>query len=210
MNTSHKIIKLNLDSLFADTETSAMNTEFSSFNLNSLLYTNKTPQTGGDFFGFGKKKSSDTKSISQSSAAIQSSLASQSSAADPKATQIAIDNKQRQNNIIEKQTKEMKLLDGSVRITSAQFHCLESTFTGDKSIPVKFIELMRNLINTIRNDSKNPETETVIKTLKIMADYIFIILASMKEIRCDKPPNQGGNKKNDVSFGVGYKPNETQ
>jgi hypothetical protein len=199
MNTSHKIIKLNLDSLFADTETSATNAEFPSSNLNSLLYTNKTPQTGG-LFRFGK-------TTSQSSPAIQTP--SQSSAASPKATPID-NNKRRNDDIMALQAKQMQLLNGSVHITPAQLHCLESTFTGDKSIPVKFIELMRNLINTIRNDSKNPETETVIKTLKIMADYIFIILASMKEIRCDKPPNQGGNKKNDVSFGVGYKPNETQ
>jgi hypothetical protein len=207
MNTSHKIIKLNLDSLFADTETSATNTEFSSFNLNSLLYTNKTPQTGG-LFGFGTKNSSvspaATKTPLQSSPAIQSSTASQ------KATQIAIGNNRRYDDIMAQQTKKMQLLNGSVHITPAQLHCLESTFTSDKSIPVKFIELMRNQINTIKNDNKNPENETVIKTLEIMADYIFIILASMKEIRCDKPPNQGGNKKNDVSFGVGYKSDETQ
>jgi hypothetical protein len=211
MNTSHEIIKLNLDSLFADTETPATNTGFSSFNLNSLLYTNKTPQTGG-FLGFGTRKPSDTKIpvSSDTKTSLQSSPAIPSSVASQKATQSAIDNKQRHNNIIEKQTKEMKLLDGSVHITSAQSTCLESTSTKDKSIPVKFIELMRILINTIRNDSTNPQNETVIKILEIMADYMFIILASLKEIRCNKPSNQGGSRNDDVSFGVGYTSNKTQ
>ena len=205
MNTSHKIIELNLDSLFADTETSATNAEFSSFNLNSLLYTNKTPQTAGGFFGLSKT-TSQSKTSSQSSPAIQTS--SQSSAASQKAAPIAIDSIKRYNDeIMAQRPNKMQLLNGIVHITSAQSDCLESTFTKEKSIPVKFIELMRNQINTIKNDQNNPENETVIKTLEIMADHIFIILASMKEIRCDKPSSQGGNRKNDVSFGVGYKPN---
>ena len=100
----------------------------------------------------------------------------------------------------------MQLLNGSIHISSAQLQCLESTFTGEKSIPLKFIDLMRDQINKIRN-SENPENEAVIKTLEIMADYIFMILASMKEIRCDKPQNQGGHQGNDLSFGVRYKSN---